>query len=105
MNNVKIGLNVLPFLISKTGELFNYEVNVIMFLTPPEIRMPVIIVEKDGCYQDFYYNEGWKMLTEEGYNIMSWEEEIDKTTPSCIKYSLSNKIAYDIEKAYFNAMN
>lgn len=39
-------------------------------------RMPVIVVEKNGDYQDFYYNEDegvWKMLSEG--DIQTWWEE------------------------------
>lgn len=107
VKDITIGENVLPFLISITNEILYCKVNVVKVLTPPEVRMPVIIIEKEGYYQDFYLNKAWKLLTEYGCQEESWEEELNKPTPDIIKNKLSidNKIYLDMVEEYFDNKN
>lgn len=53
------GLQMLPFI--KYGDnvsgVWDKEVNVVFYSNEPESRMTVIVVEDDGEYQDFYYND------------------------------------------------
>ena len=46
-------------------------------------RLDVIIVEKDGYYQDYYENNGYKVLTESGeLSQEAWDrEEVGLTMP------------------------
>lgn len=87
---ITIGENVLGFINYNSDKLAKHTVNVVMYVAPPKARMQVIVVEKNGYYQDFYYNGGWKMLTEYGGQQCSWEEEeIGVPTPDFIKNKLS----------------
>lgn len=89
-----IGENTLGFINYNSDKLAKHKVNVVMYVAPPEARMKVIVVEKNGYYQDFYYNGGWKMLSEYGYQQNSWEdEEIGVPTPDVIKNKLSHNNA------------
>ena len=95
-----IGENKLGFINYNRDKLVKNTVNVVMHVEPPQSRLNIIVVEKNGYYQDFYYNGGWKMLTEDGGQQNSWEEEdIGLPTPDFIKNKLShhNAIAKELQ--------
>ena len=99
--NVHLGLNKnVPFRSynEDNEKRMNYhDVNIVVINDPKE-RATCIVVEKNGKYADFYYNgseENFKMLSEPGYEIDSWENEYFGITPDCIK---ENGISMELVK-------
>lgn len=56
---INIGEQILPFrdYLCDKSPVKNLKANVIFVANEPQVRMCVIICEKNGQYQDFYYNE------------------------------------------------
>ena len=88
----ELGIQTLPFV--KYGEtstgVWDKEVNVVFYVNYPENRMTIIVVEDNGEYQDFYYNDGmycFKPLSEteddSGMTPEEWwsEESIEADFP------------------------
>lgn len=96
---IKLGLNKnVPFISYNTNNkdgMTLHDVNVVEINDPSE-RCTCIVVEDNGKFADFYYNgaeEKFKQLSEEGYEVDSWEEEEMGITPQCI---LDNGISRDL---------
>lgn len=70
-------------------------------------RMPVIVVENNGKYQDFYYNKSdgfWKMLSESEDTMEDWWEEEQVSFESHIPEIFKNihTVGKDITKGIDN---
>lgn len=98
----ELGIQTLPFV--KYGEtitgVWDKEVNVVFYVNYPETRMTVIVVEDNGEYQDFYYNDGmdcFKPLSEteddSGMTPEEWwsEESIEADCPDFLT-SVSSRV-------------